>query len=126
MAKYNISEAEWKIMECLWDESNLTLKQIVERLNNSEWSYTTIRTMVKRLMVKGVIGADKSQSTNFKYFTLVEEKDCKIEEAKSFLSRVFDGSVAMMVSTLAKQEELSEKEIEELKKIIDDMDGKES
>lgn len=122
MAKYNISEAEWRIMECLWDESNLTLKQIVEKLNDSEWSYTTIRTMVKRLMVKGIIGADKSQSSNFKYFTLVEEKDCKIEEAKSFLSRVFDGSVAMMVSTLAKQEELSKEELEELKKIIDGMD----
>lgn len=126
MAKYNISEAEWRIMECLWDESNLTLKQIVEKLNDSEWSYTTIRTMVKRLMIKGVIGADKSQSSNFKYHTLVEEKDCKIEEAKSFLSRVFNGSLAMMVSTLAKREELSKEELEELKKIIDSMDGKES
>lgn len=126
MGKYNISEAEWRIMDCLWDESDLTLKQIVENIDNTEWSYTTIRTMVKRLMDKGVIGADKSQSSNFKYFTLAEEKDCKIEEAKSFLSRVFDGSVAMMVSTLVKQEVLSKKEVAELKKIIDGMEGKES
>lgn len=126
MGKYNISEAEWRIMDCLWSESNLTLKQIVENIDNTEWSYTTIRTMVKRLMDKGVIGADKAQSSNFKYFTLAEEKDCKIEEAKSFLSRVFGGSVSMMVSTLAKQEVLSKKEVAELKKIIEGMEGKES
>ncbi len=124
MGKYNISESEWRIMECLWNESNLTLKQIVEKLHDTKWSYTTIRTMVKRLLDKRIIGADKSQSSNFKYFSIVKEKDCKIEEAKSFLSRVFDGSLAIMISTLAKQEELTDKEIAELKKIIDGMNEK--
>lgn len=121
MSKYNISESEWKVMECLWEENNLTLKQIVEKLDGTDWSYTTIRTMVTRLMDKGVIDADKSQPTNFKYFPIAKEKDCKIQEAKSFLNRVFDGSVAMMVSTLAKQEALSKKEITELKEIIENM-----
>lgn len=122
MNKYNISEAEWKVMECLWGEENLTLKQIAGRLKDTKWSYSTIRTMVTRLMDKGVIDADRS-STNFKYFAVAPEKECKIEETKSFLTRVFDGSLAMMVSTLAKQEGLSKKEITELKKIIEGMDG---
>lgn len=126
MSQYNISEAEWKVMECLWEESNLTLRQIVDKLEHTKWSYTTIRTMVTRLMEKGAVDADKSQPSSFKYFAVAREKDCKIEEAKSFLSRVFDGSIAMMVSTLAKQEVLSEQEVKELKKIIDNMDGGES
>lgn len=123
MSKYNISKAEWKVMECLWGESNLTLRQIVDKLKDTNWSYTTIRTMVTRLMEKGVVDADKSQPSSFKYFAVAREKDCKVEEAKSFLSRVFDGSISMMVSTLAKQEVLSEQEVNELKKIIDSMDG---
>lgn len=123
MSNYNISEAEWKVMECLWEESNLTLRQIVDKLEDTNWSYTTIRTMVTRLMEKGVVDADKSQPSSFKYFAVAREKDCKIEEARSFLSRVFDGSIAMMVSTLAKQEVLSEKEVKELKKIIDNIEG---
>lgn len=125
MSKYNISEAEWKVMACLWKESNLTLKQIAENLKDTKWSYTTIRTLVTRLMEKGAIDADKSSSSNFRYFSVVPEKECKVQETKSFLTRVFNGSVSMMVSTLAKQEELSSKEVAELKKIIENMDGDE-
>lgn len=123
MSIYNISEAEWKVMECLWGKSNLTLKEIAESLKDTEWSYTTIRTLVTRLVEKGVVGADKSSSSNFRYFPIAPEKECRVQETKSFLTRVFDGSVAMMLSTLVKQEELSKEEISELKKIIDSMDG---
>ena len=52
MEKYNISESEWEVMQCLWEESNLTLKEIVERLEHTDWSDTTIRTMVTRLVYK--------------------------------------------------------------------------
>lgn len=122
MNKYNISEAEWKVIACLWDEPNSSLKQISNKLGNTDWSYTTIRTMVTRLVDKGVIGADKSSSSSFKYYPIAQEKECKIEETRSFLKRVFNGSVSMMVSTLARQESLSKEEIVELKKIIEKMD----
>lgn len=123
MSKYNISEAEWKVMECLWDKSNQTLKEIAGSLMDTDWSYTTIRTLVTRLAEKGAIGADKTSSSNFRYFPIAPEKECKLQETKNFLTRFFDGSVAMMLSTLVKQEKLSKEEISELKKIIDNIDG---
>jgi BlaI family penicillinase repressor len=123
MSKYNISEAEWKVMECLWKQDSLTLKQISEELTNTKWSYTTIRTMVTRLMEKGAIAADKSSTANFKYYAVAPEKECKLEETKSFLKRVFDGSISTMVATLAKQETLSKEEVAELKRIIENMEG---
>lgn len=123
MSKYNISEAEWKVMECLWRNDSLTLKQISEELKDTKWSYTTIRTMVTRLMEKGAIGADKSSTANFKYYALAPEKECRLEETKSFLKRVFGGSLSTMVATLAKQETLSKEDVAELKKIIENMEG---
>lgn len=123
MSKYNISEAEWKVMECLWDKSNQTLKEIAGNLKEADWGYTTIRTLVTRLVEKGAVGADKTLPSNFRYFPIAPEKECKLQETKNFLTRVFDGSVAMMLSTLVKQEELSKEEVLELKKIIDNMDG---
>lgn len=123
MSKYNISEAEWKVMECLWKKDSLTLKQISEELTDTKWSYTTIRTMVTRLMEKGAIAADKSSTANFKYYAVAPEKECKLEETKSFLKRVFDGSISTMVATLAKQETLSKEEVAELKRIIENMEG---
>ena len=123
MSKYNISEAEWKVMDCLWKKDSLTLKQISEELTDTKWSYTTVRTMVTRLMEKGIIAADKSSTANFKYYAVAPEKECKLEETKSFLKRVFDGSISTMVATLAKQETLSREEVEELKRIIENMEG---
>lgn len=123
MSKYNISEAEWKVMECLWKKDSLTLKQISEELTDTKWSYTTIRTMVTRLMEKGAIAADKSSTSNFKYYAVAPEKECKLEETRSFLKRVFDGSISTMVATLAKQETLSKEEVAELKRIIENMEG---
>ena len=75
--------------------------------------------MVTRLMGRsGVVDADKSQPSSFKILCCCKRKDCKIEEVKELSFQSFDGSIAMMVSTLAKQEVLSEKKrLKSLKKL---------
>ena len=123
MKEYNISEAEWKVMRVLWERPNLTLKEIADSLKDISWGYTTIRTLVSRLLEKGVIGADKSAVSAFKYFPVALETECKESEMKNFLSRVFDGSAKMMMAALINGGGLSQEEAEELKEIIDQMDG---
>ncbi|MCX7614235.1 MAG: BlaI/MecI/CopY family transcriptional regulator [Clostridiales bacterium] len=121
--EYKISDAEWKVMRVLWNQSGLTLKEIADQLKDTSWSYTTIRTLINRLLEKGAITADKTSVNAFKYFPAVLESECKESEVKSFLSRVFDGSAAMMMATLINGGGLSKKESEKLKKIIEEMDG---
>jgi BlaI family penicillinase repressor len=118
----NISESEWKIMKVLWEKPNLTLKEIAVNLSDSDWSYTTIRTLVTRLAEKGAINADKS-ANNFLYSPSVSENECKCKEVSQFLSRVFDGSVSMLVSTLTRDSNLTEEEQEELMSIIQKIDS---
>ena len=117
-----ISESEWKVMRVLWEKPNLTLRDITASLGETDWSYTTIRTLVTRLLEKGAISADKS-SSNFKYYPAVAEDVCKLKEMNRFLSRVFDGSVSMLVSTLTKDSNLTEKEQKELMNIIEKIDS---
>lgn len=117
-----LSESEWHVMKVLWDHPNVTLKEIAAQLNDSEWSYSTIRTLVTRLVKKGAIAADKSTG-NYKYYPVAEESECKQQEAKKLLSRVFDGSITMMVSTLVRDSNLTEKEQKELMEIIEKIDG---
>ena len=118
----NISDSEWQIMRAIWEKPNMTLKEIAESTKDCGWSYTTIRTMVNRLCDKGIICADKSICNNFKYYAVVLEEECKIKEVKSFLNKVFDGSASLLVSMLAKDSKLSDKEQEELMNIISKMD----
>lgn len=118
----SISDSEWQIMKVIWETPNITLKEISGRVSNCGWSYTTIRTLVKRLADKGAIAADKSVANNFKYYPLIIEEECKTKEMKSFLERVFDGSAGMLISALAKDSNLSKEEQKKLKNIIDKID----
>lgn len=118
----NISDSEWKIMQVVWAEPNLTLRQIYEKLADSTWSYTTVRTLVTRLVEKGALDADKTIPKNFKYYAAVSETECKKREVKSFLDRVFDGSAKMMISALTMESNLSEKEQQELLALIEKME----
>ncbi len=119
----NISESEWKVMKILWDKPNLTLKEIAASLQETDWSYTTIRTLVTRLVEKGAIAADKKSVSNFLYYPAVSENECKRKEVSRFLFRVFDGSVSMLVSTLSKDSNLTEEEQKELMSIIEKIES---
>lgn len=121
-----ISESELEVMKCLWDEEYITLKEIVNKIENDQWSYSTIRTMVQRLMKKNFISADKTTPNNFKYYPLIKELDYKEKESKKLLNNVFDGSFSMLVSALSNKENLSDKSIQEIEDIINNLknDGK--
>lgn len=117
--KINITDSEWKVMKVLWESSPLTLKEIVANLKEeTNWSNTTVRTLIVRLMEKGYIGADKSTG-NFKYTPLVAKEACQKEQAKDFLERVFDGSMGMFITAFAKKGKLSAKDEAELRKLIE-------
>lgn len=118
MKNYNISDSEWEVMKVLWNTPNITLKEIGGMLKDCSWSYSTVRTLVTRLMKKNVIDADKTGS-NFKYYPLVKEDVCKKEEVRNFMGKIFDGSVSMLVSALVKDSNITQKEYGELMNIID-------
>lgn len=118
----NISDSEWAVMNVLWEEPNLTLRQIYEKVADEKWSYTTVRTLVTRLAEKEIIGADKTKAGNFKYYPLVSERDCKGNAVTSFINKVFDGSKSMLIASLTKDSNLTETEQKELIALIEKME----
>ncbi|MEE1071866.1 MAG: BlaI/MecI/CopY family transcriptional regulator [Cellulosilyticum sp.] len=117
--KLNITDSEWKVMKVLWEQSPLTLKEIVARLKDeTNWSNTTIRTLIVRLMEKEYIEADKSTG-NFKYAPMIAKADCQEEQAKDFLERVFEGSIGMFITAFTKKGKLSAEDEAELRKLIE-------
>lgn len=122
MKQYAINDSEWVILKILWEKPNSSLKEIYEAVDQA-WEYTTVRTLVTRLLNKGIISADKSILKNYKYAAIVKEDDCKLKETEGFIDKVFDGSVSMLVSTLAKKNKISERDYEQLMAIIDKMEA---
>ncbi|WP_166239864.1 BlaI/MecI/CopY family transcriptional regulator [Paenibacillus turpanensis] len=120
-----ISESEWEIMKVIWKHHPISAEQIMPHLSDQmEWSEPTVRTFLNRLLKKNAIGYEKSRRS-YLYYPLVSESDCVKAESRSFLQRVFNGAADLMVSNFIKEAQLSDKEIEQLKKILEEKQGKE-
>ena len=83
----------------------------------------TIKTYLSRLVNKGVIGFEK-EGRRYSYFPKVERKECEKSVSLDFLNRVFKGALVPMVSQFVEENRLSEKEIEELKAILNERQKK--
>ena len=109
-----LSEAEWKVMEELWDRERATGRELCERLEKRcGWNRSTTLTLLRRMEAKGAVSA--SQDGAVKTFEpLLRREEAALRETESFLGRVYHGSLSMMVSTLTNRQALSRKEIDEL------------
>lgn len=113
-----ISESEWEVMKLLWNKSPMTSEEIIESLSeDNNWTKQTIKTFIIRLTKKNAIGYEK-EGRIYKYYPLVNEKDCRKYENKSFLQKVYNGSLGVFISNFLEEENLSTNEIEELEKIL--------
>ena len=116
--KADISNAEFEVLDVLWDASPATSSDIVERLNQKKpWHDKTVKTLLSRLVKKGVVDFDKAQR-QYLYRPLIAREDYTKKEASSFVSRLFKGKVAPLVAGFANQNSLSQQDVDELKALI--------
>ena len=119
MEHLRLSDGEWKLMKTLWQAPGQTLAELVAALDaDTGWSRATIFMMLKRLIAKGAVSLDESGKYQ-QYSAAVAYAEVEPEETASFLTKVYGGSVGLMVSNLVGRGALSEQEIRELKAILD-------
>lgn len=115
MADRKISDAELEILEVLWAAGEaLNANEIRTRLNQKkDWERTTVLTLIRRLLDKGVIAQEKREVY---YYTPCMERSAYVkEETKSFVNKFFKGSTKNLAAALIADEEMSGEEIEELR-----------
>ncbi len=119
-----ISDAEWQVMKVLWEKSPVTANHIVEKLTaETPWKPKTIRTLINRLTSKNALGFNKN-GRQYMYYPLLLEEECVRQETRSFLNRIRANSLKPMLAAFLEEENLSQEEIDELKKILDKKGGK--
>lgn len=113
-----LTAAEWNLMECLWDKGVCNGREAVEYLSDSVgWSRSTTLTMLRRMNEKGLIDCREAEGIKV-YSPLIRREDAARRETDSFLSRVYRGSVSMMLSAITKKQKLSQEEIDQLYAIL--------
>lgn len=110
-----VSNAELEILEALWSADRpLNAGEIRNFLNeNKKWERTTVLTLIKRLLEKGVISQEKKEV--YYYMPCVKRNDYVNAEVKSFVDKFFGGSTRSLAAALVENQELSREDIEELR-----------
>lgn len=120
----SLTPAEWHLMECLWEQIPRTSREVVDYLKaDMGWSKSTTLTMLRRMTEKGLIRCEEGGEVRL-YYPLVDREDALLQETEDFLSRVYKGSVGMLMSTLTKRQNLSREEIRELYAILEEAERK--
>lgn len=113
-----LTGGEWNVMRELWEESPQTVMQLVARLSERVgWAKSTTITTLRRMEAKRLVAVEQT-ARGKSYAPLVAEADAAVSETRSFLERVYRGSVGLMVSALAEREELSDEELAELRDVL--------
>lgn len=119
-----LSAAEWNVMESLWEKSPKVGSRIVADLAESVgWSRSTTLTMLKRMTEKGLIACEDGEYMKT-YRPLLEREEAAQKETESFLDRVYHGSLSLLVNHFVEKQSLSQEEIAELRRILDQADEK--
>ncbi len=115
----HISEAEWVVMEVLWQRGPLSPSELVEALSTTKtWSPKTIQTLVFRLLHKGVLQPLGHRSER-RYLPAFSRQQCLQTETQSFLDRLYGGSAKPLLATFIRSERLSPEDIAEWKALLD-------
>ena len=113
-----ISEAEWRVCQVLWQRSPQTANEIVASLaDKTTWNPRTVKTMLNRLVKKNVIGFE-NRGREYHYVPLLSEEECVRAQTQSFVKRVYHGAAGAMLAAFLDYQQLSSKEIAELKAIL--------
>ena len=110
-----IFESEYRFCLILWKHEPINSTQLA-RICKEElgWSRTTTYTVIKRLSDRGVVKNENATVTS-----LVSKEEVQASEMDEFVEKTFEGSLPAFIAAFARRQELSEKDIEEIRKIIE-------
>ena len=112
------SNAEWAVLNALWDAGPMAageIFKIVER--ERDWSYSTVRTLLTRLVEKGWLDA-RRVGNSYLYSAAVPRRKAVRSAVHEFTGRVLDGLLSPFVAYYAEEHDLSEEDLRRLEEII--------
>ncbi len=118
-----ISDSELELMKIVWAAGGSALyAEIFKALEDrgTPWTKNTIVTLLSRLVGKGYLQTKKQGLHRNQYTALIAETEYQAEQTEGFLSKVYEGNAAGLISTLIQRDLLSAADYEALKKHWED------
>ena len=119
MEDYKLGAIESRFADFIWEKEPMTTRQLVELCSKElSWKRTTTYSVLKKLCEKGFFKMENSMVT-----ALVSREEYHALQSEKFVDETFDGSLPALVLAFGSRKKLSDKELDELQKVIDSMKG---
>jgi BlaI family transcriptional regulator, penicillinase repressor len=113
-----LTDAEWQIMKALWEGWPASARDIAQRLPaDVNWAYTTIKTMLSRLAEKKAVKETKSGNVGL-YEPLLTRQNAQRNALKSLVNQAFDGAFGPLMHFLVAEQKLTDRQKEDLVKML--------
>jgi BlaI family transcriptional regulator, penicillinase repressor len=113
-----LTEAEWAVIKAVWDHEPCTAPAIQQALfKRTRWTYSTVRTTMDRMAVKGLLTAAKTGKSTI-YRSAVTRPQAQRGELLYALRHAFNGALTPMVQCLLEANKLSGDDLAELEALI--------
>ena len=113
-----LTKAEWQIMNALWENHPATARDVMDRLPTGvKWAYTTIKTMLTRLVEKKAVSETKQGNTSV-YDPLLSQRRARVSAFRSLVDQAFDGAMGPLVHFLVEEKQLTPKQQAELVELL--------
>ena len=113
-----LSKTEWQIMNVLWQKNPITARELMENLpSRINWAYTTVKTMLNRLVDKKALAEYKQGNTSF-YKPLISQRKARSNAFMSLLDQAFNGATGPLVHFLIEEQKLSEKQRQDILNVL--------
>ena len=113
-----LTEAEWSVIKAVWENEPCTAPAIQEKLfQPTGWTYSTVRTLMDRMVAKGVLRAKKEGKLTI-YHSAVTRAQAQRGELFYTLKHAFNGALTPMVQCLLESNQLDAEELNELELLI--------
>ena len=115
-----ISETEWEVMKVVWARGPSSAEAVIEELQRQDptWHPKTAKTLLNRLIKKRALRFEK-QGRAYIYHPLVTEVESVDAVSKSFLDRLFGGSLKPMLAHFIERKKITPPEVQELRRLLD-------
>lgn len=118
--KYDITDAELEIMQVLWENKQCDLNTIMEELNSdSDKNRNTIKTLLRRLMLKGSVESKKIGAKDTVYVPKVKKDKFLANQNDNFLKKLYNGKMGNLLLNFVENKKVSKEELQHLIDILE-------
>lgn len=115
MSVPKVFESEYRFCLILWKNEPVSCAELAKLCKQElDWSRTTTYTVIKRLGERGVVSNNDSIVTS-----LVSKEEVQLAEMDEMLEKTFENSLPAFIAAFARRQELTDTEIEEIRRIIE-------